>query len=403
MLVQHQTVRRSVSWITATASSVAAVSAIWTVTILWSFQTALTATSERMAEGLEFRNELEPFYVRLGTTKLMELLHWLFPSAGMTLLFSVVNFVFLAACGPALMALVARFGGGRTAQWIAFALFYTNYSVALMFVATVEGWDDPLQYFLVLTSLIAFTGAIRGSRWSMVLFVALFTASLLVRESGLVLLPVLLTLWWPPAGPGRIVTLIRRAIVLGVPVIGYVCYRLLVQVFGKQEFAIAAVPRFAHLAINFGRQDLTRHTLTVLVLVLLPVVYVYVLCRAKLSYQSKVAVVLGIALNTIVVLTTALAWEGRLLFLPMLVAIPLLAVASEALWRPWPINQVIRSCAGNWRFWLVLVLAEGAAAVVGIKAWPWMPPLFLVFAVAQFGIIACHAVVRRYGDFSHAL
>lgn len=351
-----------------------------------------------MVVALELHNQLEDFYRRRVTTLAIEQVHASL-GTGLPEAFALVNFTFLALSGVALFVLVRRLSPRIDVAWFALALFYTSFGTVFLFFVPVFGWDDPIQYASTFVALAAFVPAVRRGRagdWAW--YIVLFSVALVVRESGVFLLPGMLLLAWPRGAPLWPVPLgaLRRAVLVGAPAVVYVGYRLLLAEWGPQSFEYKTADRFGHFVTNFlsSSSQLSVSVMS-LVLVLLPPCHLLWTVRHRIPARVAQALWLTLALNTVVVSVITYAREARLYSLALLLVWPLLAVHALP-----ELRRILAPATWQTAFRTpgIAALFAGGTAVNGWLSFVWFRPQgpdFQTYAFLALEVVVGLECLRR--------
>jgi hypothetical protein len=244
--------------------------------------------------------------------------------------FVLLNFTLFAICGYLIFYLGALWTNERYGLFSQL-FFFSSFSILFAFVPCVFSYDEPLQYALILFSFI-FLHYNKS-----LLFIFFFTGSLIARETGLLLIPFLLTQKnLLNASENSKPT--QRIYLFIVPVIVYLIY------FFTQPFSASLSSRPKCLFFNFQNIQFSIDALVSLLIACgLPI---YISCISKKSAspdekKSISAFYLLLIVNAFIILIFARAREIRLFALPLL------------LWWPFSGKLVLENFYGKLEFKLL--------------------------------------------------
>jgi len=243
--------------------------------------------------------------------------------------FVIVDFGFFFLCGFLIYYLARLYSISHSYSLISAALFLSSFSILLAFFIPIATYDEPVQYFLILLSLISIERE-RG-----VLFVIFFSLATLARESSVILLPAILLFYmgvnWSKFGQQKM-KILKTLIVCALPVVFYSIYLFWFYSSEPQlliEAKEALNERADYFERNFRNMSYTLRTLISFISIyLLPaiLVLVYLLKNKKdgIWNISMKAFGFTVLINTLVVFVSVYAEEARVFALPLLLIFPVL-------------------------------------------------------------------------------
>ncbi|AKD03029.1 hypothetical protein PKOR_07715 [Pontibacter korlensis] len=286
-------------------------------------------SDEYLSTVVEYHKEHPAFAKRPLTTYLLEQLDSnSCLSKGES--FTVVNFILLFLCGLSIYSYSVYIGNHPRNAVLSIVCFFLSFSILFAFFPPIYSYDEPLHYFLVYLSLIALT----KGKW--LLYILLFSLSLITRESSLLLLPGL-ALMTVNMFSSRLHCL-RKLFFIFLPIIPYAVYLFIfiaetdIEASSKQDL----MTRLLHFHYNFQSPKFIVESIMSLFLAIgiqSYLLYSY-LSRNRLTTSERILVnafLLVTVLNTAVVFLTTWARETRLFTLPLIFLWPILAkiVSSE--------------------------------------------------------------------------
>ena len=313
--------------------------------------------NEVMTQSLYSRLENPVFSRRLLTIHLLALGQ----SGGIPAQFAfiLINAIAFVAIQFGLLALAESLYGRKLSMTSVSLPFTLSFSILFAFLASVCTYDDWLQYALLVWGLVAMQRRyfLAGS--------ILFVAACCARETSLFFLP----LWgWYFAKKYRS-PLFTLLAVGGIAL----AYGLLLWIFWGQDHLPAALnyarsERFAHWRYNLQNFRYIRETTGVVVLVLGIPLWALLHYRKPLLSSEKTGSFwwfsIGLLVfNTIIVVLATRVREARLLYLPVLIMLALLA----PYWNPLLANA--RQWIARRRKGAILLLV-GVASVFTWWYWP---------------------------------
>jgi len=243
--------------------------------------------------------------------------------------FIIPSFLLLLVAGLLVRRIAVRWGMDAWSAALAQVAFHLLPTVLFLFGITIYGYDEPLQYVLILLALEAFT---RDHWW---LCLLLFSFALIARESTLLLFP---SLAWVTIAHGR-GSMMQRWTRAGSFAVPLIIFALFLWVFLRLSGLVEGTRddlqgRWEFFEFNFANGDMAGESLCFAFLALgLPL---FLLARYVVSVHCSVvhkqwmqAFLIALLLNTAVVFVAAKAREARLFALPLLMLLPLLGAA----WR----------------------------------------------------------------------
>ena len=241
--------------------------------------------------------------------------------------FTGVNFLLLFLTGWLVYYLALLYKSGEGAALLSLLLFYLSASVLFAFFPTNYSYDEPLQYFFLLLTLIH----VERKRW---LWAGLFfTGALIARENSLLLYPAFVLFLLPGAKQRfsyKSKAFLKQLGLSTIPIFLYLIFVFLYSsyhdLFNLSQEGVAE--RFSVFRYNFQNRQYAVESLVSGFLVLgWPLYLLFYTDKNSLTDREKrliPAVVLSVVLNTIVVLLMTKARELRLFALPLIFLWPLL-------------------------------------------------------------------------------
>lgn len=287
-------------------------------------------SDDYIAYNIEVHRSMEPAFVRRPLmTWGIDLLERCGFSAGWA--FTIGGFTLFLLAGVLLRRNAAAMGLGDRDGWSAQVAFHLLPTVLMAYFAPIYTYDEPLQYVFLLLALGAYAN--KRHAWSVVWF----SGAMLARESSVLLFPSLLWYAWNQAvqgGTGSRRSFLARAVVLVLPLLVYATFLLYylpaAGIVDRSREDLGG--RFSFFDCNFGDGDMAGESLCFAFLAVgLPV---FLIARYALSTACSAdnrrwvkAFLIGLVLNTAVVLVATKAREARLFVLPLMLVLPLLGRA----------------------------------------------------------------------------
>lgn len=288
-----------------------------------------------LGDGPRISHDLSDSYWRLHKTNpsfagryLVSGLASVFNDLGVSFAWSfiIINFTALFFVGILIYKIAEHFKLNFKQKKLSLVLFYLGFSIFFAFFRSIDTYDDPLQYIFLLGCVLAFlkNKNLLGS--------TLFLASLVARESGLILIPGLYLIIQHRSR-------IYKILSLAIPTLIYsaINYYILSQLnLWNKNAEYTKNSRLTHLFYNFQDIHFSIETIVYAFLVLsIPFFIIYLARQKKIIEASHknfiIAAVISFLINTIVVVTTTRAREARLYALPLIFLWPLLGYYFDKL------------------------------------------------------------------------
>jgi hypothetical protein len=197
-----------------------------------------------------------------------------------------------------------------------------------MFFVPIYTYDEPLQLVFVFAALIAFFNQ------KNILFLCLFTISVFVRESSLLLLPAIFVLKFPTVRLNTIFSVVKanlmHVLFLVSPAIVYFgAIKIYVSYFNIQQVeAHENAIRWICLFQNFESDKSVFESIAAFFLVLLIPVYFLVTTKSTELFSSKhkglvKAFIITLVVNTLIAYFLTKVREARILMLPLVFLWPI--------------------------------------------------------------------------------
>lgn len=279
-----------------------------------------------LVSQIRYHQEFAPFARRPLTSMLIEGTSGV---AGITLgeAFVLVNFLLLYICGLLVFKVTLKLNGDRKQAILNLVFYFLTFSIVFAFFPPVFTYDEPLQYCLLLLSILALI----HNKWAYYIF--FFFLALVARESSVFLLPGIVIIGLGSGLVSRKVTSgleVRKWFLLFLPLALYAVYLVLFLWYTGlwQETSELARGRFQCIYENFGSLDSALETVFSFILVLGPVLYLFLMAQRSLSFNGMQkryikAFFFVIVINTPIVMLATLAREARLFALPLIFLWPL--------------------------------------------------------------------------------
>ena len=264
-----------------------------------------------LSDVVNYHKEEPSFRVRPITTFLVEKTAQF---SGLTIgwSFTILNFFFLWIGGILVSILSFQVTRNTWHAYLAQLVFWLSFPVLFAFFPMIYSYDDPLQYVFILTALIFFN----RKQWTG--FVAFFTLSLIVRESGLILLPGLLWISGDINAHFYTKKNLKTFSILAIPVVIYYAFTTFYAMHLNiiEELKSIGQNRLVCFGENFRDQQFGIESIVSFMLVSLIAIITWPELKAKNNKWSQ-AFLITLVLNTIVVLLFTKARESRLFIMPL--------------------------------------------------------------------------------------
>ena len=261
------------------------------------------------------------FMKRPITTYLIEKIHQFF-SIEIGTSFVVLNFSCLFLSSLLLFYLSKQLTKSTLKAYVNSLIFFLCFPIIFMFFVPIYTYDEPLQLVFVFAALIAFFNQ------KNILFLCLFTISVFVRESSLILIPALFVLKFPTVRLNTIFSVVKanlmHVLFLVSPAIVYFgAIKIYVNYFNIQQVeAQENAIRWMCLLQNFESDKSVFESIAAFFLVLLIPVYFIVTTKATELFTSKhkglvKAFIITLVVNTLIAYSMTKVREARILMLPL--------------------------------------------------------------------------------------
>ncbi len=271
-------------------------------------------------EVIDYHKTEPSFKRRLPTTFLIEQLMKIkkYP-AGKA--FLTVNFFLFFLCGIVMFFLTLSFKDSLVAAFFSVCIFFTSITIATAFFATNYTYDEPLQYLCLLLALLFY-------KYDKLLgFFIFFVVAIFTREASLLLLPGFALIFIQEKKWRWIVALIVSVAVY------YLCQNYLLAPLFANENVTYQSTRFDLLKMNFETAGRSLESIVSAFMVVGLATY-YFLIRKSDYKKMRVMFLVGLCINTIIILTLANASESRLFAMPLIFFWPLAGIWLRSIYAP---------------------------------------------------------------------
>lgn len=262
------------------------------------------------------------FQGRLFTSGLLSVLH----GNGIDLAtgFVIINFGCLFLAGY-LVYLLAT--GSEKNKLLSLILFYTGFTILFAFFRSIDSYDDPLQYVLLLGALLA-----AKKKWFAAML-ALLCGAQLVRETTMLLLPAWLVFAWL----GSLLNARRATLLVVCFIVTIVGGTYLGQMprNAPGQIPFTLQDRFTHWRFNFQNKDFAAETIVSILLTLGPALLLTLRYAARHPWDQEdlraiLPALVGAAVVVPIVLISGRAREARLFALPLIFLWPVLGKYAQS-------------------------------------------------------------------------
>ena len=265
----------------------------------------------------DFHKTFYPFAKRPFTNLMIEMFSNIFHSS-IGLSFIIVNFTFIFLNGFLVYKLSSIFSENHRNNLINLLIYSLCFSNIFAFFVPIYSYDEPLQFFFILLSLISFF----KQKW--LYFILTFSFAIIARESSIILLP---GLWLLLKNKNKIFNLniIKKTIYLSIPVLTY--YVFLIIYIKVNNMAATNEEdiknRLLHFKLNVGENIAATETIFSFFLILGLPIYFLVISIIKKSYSSLLeknlvkSFLITVIINSVIVILTTKARESRLFVIPL--------------------------------------------------------------------------------------
>ncbi len=267
------------------------------------------------------------FMKRPITTFLIEKIHQFF-SVEIGTSFVVLNFSCLFLSSLLLFYLSKLLTKSTLKAYVNSLIFFLCFPIIFMFFVPIYTYDEPLQLVFIFAALLAFFTQ------KNILFLCLFTMSVFVRESSLILIPALFVLKFPNVRLINVLGIVKNNFVqvlcLILPAILYfISIKLYVDFFGiNQAEANENGIRWMCLLQNFESDQAIIESISAFFLVLLIPIYFLITSKSNELFSEKYrgmvkAFLVALVINTFIAYFLTKVREARILMLPLVFLWPI--------------------------------------------------------------------------------
>ncbi|WP_276167126.1 hypothetical protein [Zobellia alginiliquefaciens] len=306
---------------------------------------------------INYHKEIAPFARRPLTTLLIEGSQHLFGfKAGYA--FILVNFLLLGLSGVLIYWLSLILKATKWQGIINMMVFFTSFSVWFAFFPPVFTYDEPLQYCLLLTAIIAFV----RRKWFW--YVTLFSLAMVARETSVLLLPALILLLpgtenhpREKLGPN----LKKNGFLILSPILFYGCYIIFFiyhqRLLHATHTEIAS--RYSCFLENIESTKNLVESVVSIFITLGPFLYFtcfYLNQKGNEAWKTSFvyAFLLTALINTPLVFMTAFARESRLFALPLIFLWPVFMQLLTDYLKPLSLKTTYQKLLENRKMLLLL-------------------------------------------------
>ena len=311
-----------------------------------------------LASQIRYHQEFAPFARRPLTSLLIEGSSGIF---GVTLgeSFVLVNLLLLWISGILIYTLSLRLKASKRQAMFNLVAYFLTFSVLFAFFPPVFSYDEPLQYCLILLSILALI----REKWKY--YVPLFLMATIARESTVFLWPGLVVIFSGLSlkAENKLTSIGKKKLFLlflPLPLYGiYLGIFIWATGIWKETSEVVA-NRLSCYFQNFGTYASSVETIVSFFLVLGPGLYFLFMSTKPKAYtilEKKyiLAFLLALVINTPIVMAATLARETRLFALPLFFLWPLAGQLFgkdlTLLLKP----RLYLDCFRDWRYSFVLV------------------------------------------------
>tara|TARA_R110000868_G_scaffold262027_2_gene520419 strand:+ start:32017 stop:33237 length:1221 start_codon:yes stop_codon:yes gene_type:complete len=311
-----------------------------------------------LASQIRYHQEFAPFARRPLTSLLIEGSSGIF---GVTLgeSFVLVNLLLLWISGILIYTLSLRLKASKRQAMFNLVAYFLTFSVLFAFFPPVFSYDEPLQYCLILLSILALI----REKWKY--YVPLFLMATIARESTVFLWPGLVVIFSGLSlkAENKLTSIVKKKLFLlflPLPLYGiYLGIFIWATGIWKETSEVVA-NRLSCYFQNFGTYASSVETIVSFFLVLGPGLYFLFMSTKPKAYtilEKKyiLAFLLALVINTPIVMAATLARETRLFALPLFFLWPLAGQLFgkdlTLLLKP----RLYLDCFRDWRYSFVLV------------------------------------------------
>ncbi|MCK0146456.1 hypothetical protein MWU78_12445 [Arenibacter sp. F26102] len=358
-----------------------------------------------LASQIRYHQEFAPFARRPLTSLLIEGSSGTF---GITLgeSFVLVNLLLLFFSGLLIYKISLKLNATRGQALFNQVAYFLTFSILFAFFPPVFSYDEPLQYCLIMLSIMALI----QEKWRH--YVPLFLMATIARESTVFLWPGLVIIFsglslksknmWSP-------TIRKKLFLLFLPLPLYGIYLgifLWATGIWKETSEVVA-NRLSCYFQNFGTYSSSVETIVSFFLVLGPSLYfLYMSIKPKaftlLEKKYVLAFLLALVINSPIVMAATLARETRLFALPLFFIWPLVGQLFgkelRLLIRPY----LYLDCIKDWRYSMLLLLLSSISYAVAfrlyIPSFPSKDNFFNEYLFVMLLIMSVHFVLVTFKE-----
>ena len=356
-----------------------------------------------LASQIRYHQEFAPFARRPLTSLLIEGSSGTF---GVTLgeSFVLVNLLLLFVSGILIYIISLKLNATKGQAIFNQVAYFLTFSIIFAFFPPVFSYDEPLQYCLILLSILALI----REKW--LYYVPLFLLAIIARESTLFLLPGLVIIFSGFSLKSKNMWnfgIKRKLLLLFAPMPLYVIYLgifLWATGIWKETSEVAA-NRLSCYFQNFGTYASSLESIVSFFLVLGPGLYfLYMSHKSKIfsALEKKYvqAFLLAVVINTPIVMVATLAREARLFALPLIFLWPLAGQLFGKELRPLIRPNLYLDCFRDWRYSMLLLLLSLISYAIAFRlyvpSFPSKDNFFNEYLFVMLLIMSVHFVLRAF-------
>ena len=356
-----------------------------------------------LASQIRYHQEFAPFARRPLTSLLIEGSSGTF---GVTLgeSFVLVNLLLLFVSGILIYIISLKLNATKGQAIFNQVAYFLTFSIIFAFFPPVFSYDEPLQYCLILLSILALI----REKW--LYYVPLFLLAIIARESTLFLLPGLAIIFSGFSLKSKNMWnfgIKRKLLLLFAPMPLYVIYLgifLWATGIWKETSEVAA-NRLSCYFQNFGTYASSLESIVSFFLVLGPGLYfLYMSHKSKIfsALEKKYvqAFLLAVVINTPIVMVATLAREARLFALPLIFLWPLAGQLFGKELRPLIRPNLYLDCFRDWRYSMLLLLLSLISYAIAFRlyvpSFPSKDNFFNEYLFVMLLIMSVHFVLRAF-------
>jgi hypothetical protein len=274
--------------------------------------------------------------------------------------FTFISFLFLFICGILVFYLANAMLNNIRQSNASVILFFLSFTVLFSFFPSIYSYDEPIQYCLVAISLLA----ILKKNW--VIYILSFSIGLIVRESGVLLIPSIAFFLIPIDFKFKNLLSfenIKKGLIILLPVFIYMAYLYLfitmsdIAEESKSDFS----DRFSHFIYNFQNQQHSIETFISLFLAIgiqLYLLYWYQVEKTFNASEKKLvkSFLLCLFINTIIVIATTKSRETRLFALPLVFIWPIMGKYFLHELKSFKFPNLAKRFVSNWIYFTCFLI-----------------------------------------------